>query len=316
MKKIYFFLVMLGVCSAAYGQQDAQYTQFMFNKLSLNPGYVVATDYACVSCLHRSQWVGFEGAPTSQSANFRMPLRNRNVGLGLSLNSDKLGPTSSFDASLIYGYRIDFEKGSLGVGLKGTIRNHKIDWDKAETLESGDGVTGANVTAENNFNAGLGLYYYAPKYYVGISVPRLINNDISQIDSPVATTNDFSKEEFHAFLMAGVLFDMNDNIKLKPALLFKYSKNAPLDLDLNVNVIFFEKLWTGITYRFGGFDEGDLGESIDFILQYQISNPIKIGVAYDYTLSKVRNYNSGTYELMLEYCFSPQGNKINNPRFF
>ena len=119
MKNIFFPLIVFILFSFQLNaQQDAQYTQFMFNKLSLNPAYVVAQDYTCISCLHRSQWVGFDGAPTSQSANLSIPFSNRNIGVGLSVNRDVIGPTKSVGASLIYGYRIQMNEGNLGIGLQ------------------------------------------------------------------------------------------------------------------------------------------------------------------------------------------------------
>lgn len=316
MKKVILQLILILTFGSLYAQQDAQYTQFMFNKLSLNPGYVVATDYTCISCLHRSQWVGLEGSPTSQSANVRIPAFANNAGFGLSLNRDVIGPTNSLTANFIYGYNLKFGTGNLGIGIQGTLRNYIIDWDKANTLNPGDLASGFGESSQIFFNFGLGLYYYTPKYYVGLSIPHIVKNDISLTYDPNSNDNQFSKEDLHLYLMGGILFELNETVKLKPAVLVKYAENAPIDIDLNASLILFDKLWVGATYRFGNFQEDNFGESVDFILQYQITNPIKIGIAYDFTLSKVRNYNSGSYEVMLEYCLSPNNKRLTNPRFF
>ncbi len=310
---IIFFSSFAGTISA---QQDAQYTQWMFNKLSLNPGYVVATDYPCISCLHRTQWAGLEGAPTSQSLNLRVPLKKKNVGFGLSINRDVIGPSESLRAGLIYGYAIDFGKGKLGVGVEGALRTYQVKWGETNSILSGDVAVPGNEAMKTFLNVGAGLYYYTPKYYIGLSVPNFINNDISLVSNTTFTGTDFSKQTFHGFLMAGLILNVSEDIKYKPGILFKYAKNAPLDLDLNSSMIFFDKLWLGLTYRLGGFSDEKVGESLGFILQYQFSDPFKLGIAYDYTLSKVRDYNSGTYEIMLEYCLMPKNKNLTNPRFF
>ncbi len=301
-------------CANLLGQQDAQYTQWMFNKLSINPGYVVSSDYACVSCLHRSQWVGLEGAPVSQSLNVRIPFYNKNVGVGLSINHDQIGPTNSWQVSGIYGYRVDFENGQkLGIGLQGTVRSYRVKYSETQALESGDGSIGADESRMIP-NFGVGLYYYTPKYYIGLSVPRLLEGDLSLFDN-VTSISDFSREEVHAFLMAGVVFELNDALKLKPSLLFKYVKDAPFDADLHASLIFYDTFWAGLTYRMGGIGSSG-GESLDLVLQLQLSRAFRLGFAYDHTLSKVREYSDGTFEVVLDYCLNPGNDKLTNPRFF
>ncbi len=295
-------------------QQDAQYTQFMFNKLSLNPGYAISTDYACVSCLHRSQWVGLDGAPTSQSLNARLPFYKKRVGFGLSINHDVIGPTNSWVFSGIYAYRLPLGDGNLGIGFQGSLRSYQIDWSQTTAIQSGDGVIPMENTTKTLPNFGAGLYYQTQKLYVGISVPHVLNGDLAFYDNLIANNTDFSQEEVHAFLMAGMVFDISKNMKLKPAVLMKYVKDTPFDMDLNASLIFHEKVWVGATYRLGGFHDS-IGESIDLVVQLQATNSIRIGLAYDFTLSKVRDVNSGTYEIMLDYCFK-QKDRLTNPRFF
>jgi len=312
--KILFVLLMIPL-AGIIAQQDAQYTQWMFNKLSINPAYAASSDYACISCLHRSQWVGLEGAPVSQSLNLRVPLYKKNVGLGLSINHDQIGPTNSWQFSGIYAYRFNFEnQHKLSVGLQGSVRSYRVKYSETEALESGDGLL---PTADQNRmipNFGVGLYYYTPKFFVGLSAPRLLEGDLSFFKDGSNNT-DFAREELHGFLMAGAVFELNDAIKLKPSLLFKYVKDAPFDADLHASLIFYDIFWAGLTYRLGGIGDSG-GESLDMVLQLQLSRAIRLGFAYDFTLSKVREYSDGTFEVVLDYCLNPGNDRLTNPRFF
>ena len=296
-------------------QQDAQYTQWMFNKLSLNPAYAVSSDYACVSCLHRSQWVGLEGAPVSQSLNVRVPFYKKNVGLGLSINHDQIGPTNSWQFNGIYAYRVDLDnQAKLGIGLQGSIRSYRVKYSETVALESGDGILPTTDQTRMIPNFGVGLYYYTPEYFVGLSAPHLLQGDLSFFDDG-GNNSDFAREEVHAFLMAGAVFNLNDAIKLKPSVLFKYVKDAPFDADIHASLIFYDTFWAGLTYRFGGLGNSG-GESLDMVLQLQLSRAIRLGFAYDFTLSKVKDYSDGTFEVVLDYCLNPGNDKLTNPRFF
>jgi len=311
--KILFVLLLSAMGLSA--QQDAQYTQWMFNKLSLNPGYAVGTDYGCVSCLHRSQWVGLEGAPTSQSLNVRMPMLQRNAGLGLSVNHDKIGPTNSWSFSGIYAYRFRInEKHSLGVGLQGTLRRYQVDWASTTTIQSGDGLVPMGNDSKVIPNFGVGLYYYTKDYFLGVSMPHILSGDLTMFDGPNGNS-DFAREETHLFIMGGIVFEMTDAVKFKPSFLIKYVEDTPFDLDVNASFIFFDTFWAGLSYRLGG-DNSSFGESIDLILQLQATKNIRVGFSYDFTLSKLKDYNNGTYELVLDYCLNPGNERLTNPRFF
>ncbi len=296
-------------------QQDAQYTQWMFNKLTLNPAYAVSGEHACFSGLHRSQWVGLEGAPRSQSFNGRIPLQGKNVGLGLSVNHDIIGPTRSWTINAIYAYRIDFGQGrKLGVGLQATARSYRVNFSETMAISPGDGLLPTTDQTRTVPNFGAGLYYYTPKYFIGLSVPRLVESDLNFSDAAVNNA-DFSREERHAFLMAGAIFTLNDALKLKPSLLVSYVDDAPIDLDLHTSVIFYDTFWAGLTYRLGGFG-GSLGESIDLVLQLQANRRIRVGFAYDYSLGKIRDTTNGTFEVVLDYCLKSDHTNLTNPRFF
>lgn len=303
-----------GMLGGLQAQQDAQYTQFMFNKLSLNPGYAVSTDYACISCLHRSQWVGLEGAPSSQSINARVPFLKKKVAFGASINHDAIGPSDSWNFSLIYAYRFPLAKGNLGVGMQGTLRSLRINWNDTEAINSADGMIPVGTTAKTIPNFGVGVYYQDKTYYVGLSVPHLLHDDLSNYNY-LFSTSDLNRSERHVFLMGGAVLKLSNSVKFKPSVLFKYVRNTPFDMDLNASFIFYDRFWAGLTYRLGGL-HNSVGESLDLVVQFQFSSMIRLGLAYDYSLSKVRKYNSGTYEIMLEYCLDPGQDKLTNPRYF
>ena len=314
MRKLIILIPLLFVFIGGYAQQEAQYTQFMYNKLSLNPAYAGSSETSCFSCIHRSQWVGFEGAPSSQVVNFHAPLFKQRVGLGASIAHDQIGPINSFTASLMYAYRMKIGKGNLALGLRGTLRNYRINWSETQSTHSGD----EEIPTENSSrilpNFGFGVYYHTEKFYLGISTPSLLKGDLSY--TYLNNSDAFGTENTHLYLMTGYVFKVNNNIKFKPAALVKYTANSPLDLDLNATFIFLDKLWFGVSYRLGGDANRGIGESIDLLAQYQISKKLRIGVAYDFTLSKLKDYNSGTFEIQMEYCLNPKDKRLTNPRFF
>ncbi len=315
MRKIQLLVALLFMLVSSYAQQEAQYTQFMYNKLTLNPAYAGSAGQPCISCLHRSQWIGFEGAPSSQVVNFHMPAFSKKVGFGASLSHDKIGPTHSYSTALMYAYRIKLKKGILNIGLRTSLRFYQVNWTDLEATHGGDTDIPTTNTSRLLPNFGTGIYYENEKFYAGISTPNILNNDLSH--DYLISNSDLGRSRRHLYLMSAYLFKVSGNVKFKPAVLVKYVHNSPVDADLNASFIFMDKLWTGLSYRFGGDAYNGIGESVDLLIQYQISPSIRAGAAYDFTLSKIRNHSSGTVELQLEYCIQPKKEKpVSNPRFF
>ena len=306
---------MLGAFAPLKAQQDAQYTQFMFNKLVLNPAYAGSSQTPCLSLIHRRQWVGLEGAPVTSAISFNTPFSENRVGFGLNLEHDQIGPTKAWNLGMAYAYRIHLKKGVLSLGLQASIRQFQIDWLNENIIHTGDLLINNAANSKLLPNVGLGIYYESPSYYFGVSAPRLLKGDLSLLDEVVNSTDLNSLEEQHIFAMAGFLIDLNDHIKLKPATLFKIVKNAPIDADLNLSLIFYEKLWLGTSVRWGGSTQQGFAESLDFFLQFQVSDGLRLGAGYDFTLSEINSYNNGTYEFYAHYCFKPK-EFASNPRFF
>ena len=313
-KRCLFLLWSISSIATLQAQQDAQFTQFMFNKLTFNPGYAGSTLAPCISAIHRQQWVGLEGAPVTSAANFNTVLAKTRVGMGMTFLHDQIGPTRNWSASLAYSYRVPLQDGTLSIGLQGTFRQYRVVWNDAILTHLGDNSVMMAESSKILPNAGLGLYYEQKDFYVGLSMPHILENDLNLLEN-FTTTDISSLENQHIFGMAGVLIDLNDDIKFKPALMVKYVKNAPIDADLNLTAILRNDLWIGLSYRFGGSEAQGFGESIDLFLQYQLTNGLRIGAAYDFTLSEIQSYSSGTYEFFVTYCLKKTG-RISNPRFF
>lgn len=316
MKKL--LVLALGIfclCGYSKAQQGVQYTQFMFNKLVLNPAYATTAQHVTVAGLCRTQWVGIEGAPISQSINAMIPLKSKKVAFGVSLDYDKIGPSRSFFYRAMYSYGFKIGKGKLGVGLQAAIRSYRVDWDELDATQSNDELLLNGQSNKTLPNIGAGLYYQTDKFYVGFSMPTLIRGDLSGFNYELNGNSDYGREERHTYIMAGYLFTINDKLKVKPAILAKHVTNAPFDIDLHASLIILNKFWAGLTYRLGGLESG-AGESLGLIFQYQIMRSLRAGISYDYSLSAVQKQHSGTYELAIEYTFSPKSDELTNPRHF
>ena len=317
MKKLIGTIIFASLFLIVSAQQDQQYTQFMYNKLGLNPGYAGNHEAMCLTGVYRQQWMGLEGAPATQLLSFNMPLSNMRAGLGVNLMRNTIGISTRVGLDASYAYRLRLGQGMLGIGLQGSIRSIRQNYADDRLVATQnillDGAIPDGEKSKVVPNFGAGLYYQGRNFYVGLSAPRLLNNNIDFND----TGTIIGREVLHMYLMAGVVFDVSESIQLKPQLLLKYAKNSPFDADINLMAIFVKKYSAGLTYRLGGSSVSGGGESIDFLLAAQILDNLLLGVSYDLTLSELKDYNSGGIEVVLRYCLgSSQGDEIINPRFF
>ncbi len=318
MKKLIFTtLLFCGLSTLLLGQQEQHYTQFMYNKLALNPGYAGSHDAACFTGIYRSQWIGLEGAPETQILSFDMPLLNKRVGVGMNIVRNTIGISEKWTIDGIYTYRVRLGRGTLGLGVQASVRYFGMDFTdsrlRATQAISSDG--GIPVGAQNKYvpNFGAGLYYSTEKYYIGLSAPRFLQNNIDFNN----LSGVLGREVPHLYLMTGILWQINQTTKLQPQLLLKYVDNTPFDIDVNVNAIFMDRYTVGVTYRAGGSSEVGFGESIDFLVAAQLNKQFLLGFSYDITLSEIKDYNSGSIEAVVRYCLdAAEGEEIINPRFF
>jgi len=315
MKKILFVLSLVFVAVLGYGQQERQFTQFMYNKLSFNPGYAGSFDAASLTGIYRNQWVGLDGAPKSVTVSFDTPLKNERVGVGLNLHTNKIGITNTVTVDGAYAYRIKMGAGTLGIGIQASIRylrNNYADSRLVATQDIGtDGGIPTDETSKYIPNFGAGLFYSTEKFYAGLSAPRLLSNNIDFSSlNPKA-----GKESQHIYAMTGILLKMSEKIQLQPQVLFKFVSNAPLDADLNLNLIFDKRFTVGASYRLGG-DDDSAGESIDLLASAYLTQRLMLGFSYDITMSGLKQANSGSIEAIVRYNFGGMPEDIINPRFF
>lgn len=299
------FLALMFGARTAHAQQDPMFTQYMFNTLALNPAYAGSADIMTIMALSRHQWVGLEGAPTTQTFTLHTPLKNQNIGLGFSIINDKVGPVQQTGFYGDFAYRLKVgEESRLAFGLKFGGNYYSADLAELETVVEDDPAN-VNIGGEFLPNAGFGIYLSSRKYYLGASAPKLLQNQIGEKNTVSGLVGE---EERHYFLIGGMVFDLNDDVKFKPSFMARAVEGAPLSLDVTASFLLREKLWLGAMYR--------LGDSFGVILQYQFSEQLRAGYAFDLTTSQLGDYNSGTHEIMLNYDLRFTKNKTISPRYF
>lgn len=286
-------------------QQDPLYTQYMNQLLSINPAYAGAKGVTSATLIVREQWVTWPGNPKTQTLFVHSPL-NTEMGIGGSIVNDKIGIVNNLGVFGDYSYTITYpgEK-YLSFGLKAGFSFYNAP---LSTLFLGNNSPYDPAFEDIKYkflpNAGVGVYFSSPKYYIGLSVPKLITNKISTN----VETSTVIKEEMHAFFMGGYVFDVNRILKFKPYFMVRVAPNAPISADITAQFVLVEKLWMGATYR--------VGNSFGLMLQVQISQQLKIGYAYDLTTNELGSYNSGTHEVLINYDFSFGRGRVRSPRYF
>ena len=291
----------------AFSQSEPMYSQYMFNTLNINPGYAGSRNALSMYMLSRSQWVGIEGAPSSQSIAVHSPFFNEKTGVGASVTFDKIGPSRSSYINLNYSYKIRVtEKVRLALGIKGGITNHRINLSEIK-INAADAAFAKD--AKNSFlpNIGFGTYYYTDKYYIGVSIPKLFESRV--VGKDIANYSAFDKESRHYFIMGGYVMSVSSMFKLKPTALIKIVEGAPASVDINANVLYGERLWFGIMYRFG--------DAIGALIQYKVSNQFALGYSYDMAVTKLNSHNTGTHEIMISLDFDLVSKYMKpKPRYF
>lgn len=285
-----------------FAQQDAQFTQYMYNTININPAYAGSRGALSILALHRTQWVGLDGAPVTTTISMNTPFNESNLGLGLSIVNDKIGPTQENTISADISYSIPTsETFKLSFGMKATANLFSLDVNKLNSVDNDPSLHDFN----NKFtpNIGAGIYLHSDKAYVGFSVPNFIETDRYN-DNEVA----IFKEKINYYLIGGYVFDITSDIQFKPAGLLKIVQGAPLQADISGNFMFMEKLTVGIAYRWSAAMSGMVG--------FQISEGLHIGYGYDLETTHLDKYNSGSHEIFLRYELFKNNNRMTTPRFF
>jgi type IX secretion system PorP/SprF family membrane protein len=302
MKTKLFSFVLIFTAFVSYAQQDAQFTQYMYNTININPAYAGSRGALSIFALHRTQWVGLDGAPVTNAVTLNTPLNESNLGLGVSIINDKIGPTTENSISADLSYTVPTsETFKLSFGIKATANFFNLDINRLNPVDDDPSLHDFN----NKFtpNIGAGVYLHSDKAYVGFSIPNFIESNRYD-DNEVA----IFKEKINYYLIAGYVFNMNESIKFKPALLTKIVGGAPLQVDVSGNFMFNDKFVIGIAYRWSA--------AISAMVGFQVSDGMYIGYGYDHETTNLNNYNSGSHEIFLRYEIFKNNDKIITPRFF
>ncbi|MEI7509486.1 MAG: type IX secretion system membrane protein PorP/SprF [Flavobacterium sp.] len=300
--KILLFAMLL-VCLVSYSQQDAQYTQYMYNTETVNPAYAGSRGVMSIFGLYRTQWVGLDGAPKTGAFSINSPIENTNLGIGLTVVNDQIGPTvdNTIAADLSYTIQTS-EIYKLSFGVKGTADLFSFDRDKLNTKDSTDPLL---QSISNNFspNLGAGAYFHSNKAYLGISIPNFFQ-------TKRYNDNDYAvyKQRTNLYFIGGYVFDITPDLKFKPAFLAKTVEGAPLQLDLSGNFLINDKFMLGAAWRWSA--------AASFMAGFQVTDGLYIGYGYDLDTTKLAHYNSGSHEIFLRFELFKRQDRIVSPRFF
>lgn len=293
---------LLFLMPSAQAQQDSQYTQYMYNTISVNPAYAGSRGSLSILGLYRNQWVGLDGAPETLNFSLHSPIGVKGVGLGLGFTSDKIGPSSESMVTADFSYTINLANElKLSFGMKGGVSLWSLDPNKLTIFDPND----YNLRQQNNSSpvVGVGFYLHTEKWYVGMSSPNMLNTQHYD-DVQVSTAT----EKTHLYFIGGYVFDINPNLKLKPAVLAKAVVGSPLALDLSANALFYDSFSLGLAYR--------LDAAVSALAGFQIADNIMVGYSYDYDTTALGNYNNGSHEIFLRFELGTRMRAKVNPRFF
>lgn len=287
-------------------QQDPMYTQYMFNPLSVNPAYAGSAGITTFTGIYRHQWIGgMEGTPKTHSYTGHGLLLSQPIGIGGTLMRDTHGPVANTSVYVDASYILKLDDSRLAFGLKGGMNFFSAGLVDLNPVEEGDPVFGQDIKNKLLPNFGFGALLYSKTYYVGLSIPKLINNKLIKGELPDFELN---TQERHYFLTAGMVFDINSYVKFKPSFLVKATSGAPMSYDISANFLFYERLWAGVQYR--------KQDSIDLLFQYEVNRKVKVGYSYDIIISSLSPHTGGSHEVMLSVDLIKQVAGDKSPRYF
>ncbi len=289
----------------ARAQQDPLYSQYMFNTLAFNPAYAGTAGVLTAMALSRHQWVGFEGAPNTQTLAMHSPLPLKGLSAGATFLNDRLGPSRQTSMLVDVAYRIRTgEASQLSFGLKGGVNFLRVDLTGLGTVVADD-PTAVGLSSKALPNFGFGLFWHSDRHYVGLSSPKLLQNRMLEAQGVLVTN---AREERHYFLQAGTVLDLGRYMKLRPSVMVRAVGGAPLSVDLNLNVLLNERIWLGGMYR--------VGNAFGVMAQYRFNEQLRAGYAFDLTTTRMLAYNAGTHEIMVGYDLRFTKGRTISPRYF
>lgn len=305
MKKILTAIFFLTVASV-FAQQDALFSQYMFNKLAVNPGYAGSRELLTADVLYRYQWVNIDGAPKTISASLHSPLTNPHLALGVNLINDQIGPMQYTTALGTFAYRIIFPKGKLSFGIQAGIKNNGIVMNEFNSYNDDDPFLAYELQKKVVPDANFGIYYYTDKLYIGLSSHQLLQNQTLVFKDSTGNTQ-LSKLLAHMYFMTGIAVPMGDQVVFRPSLMAKFVKNAPPQVDVNASFLFMNTFWIGASYR--------SEKAVSIITEINVAQNLRIGYSYDMWMNELKSYNKGSHEIRLSYDFNVN-KRMLTPRYF
>lgn len=305
MKHRNLFFVLLISAAALVAQQDAQYTQYMFTPLSLNPAYAGTRESMDMALLFRNQWTNMPGAPKNLNFTVQSPIGKKNAGVGAEFLHESIGPKTIGSIRLSYSYRIKLGPGKLSFGLKAGFNNYKYDWEAIKYRDQGDPYHQARGGQEAwmVISADFGMYYYTKSFYAGACATHLNGDNLYNLHD---TLNE-GTQVMHLFIPAGVGLQVSETFVINPSILVKMAPAAPVDIDVNCNFLIENKLWLGAGYR--------SKYGITALVMWNINEKMRMGYSYDYGLNRIGAFGRGSHELMLGYGLGWNSTKTLTPRF-
>ena len=273
-------------------QERPIYTQYMFNETTFNPAYAGSSERLSATALYRKQWVGVEGAPSTQALSVHAPINKSSIALGLQVLNDKIGVSSRTELQSMFAYRIRFnDKSKLSMGIQTGVRWNNEGY--SQLYDATGDVQFSESLQQARFLVGTGVYYHTDRFYLGASVPV------------IRTAQGVGN---HYFITSGYVFDMGEHLKVKPNVLLKLADNAPASYDLNTTLLIHEIVWFGVSYR--------SSESVGLLTRLQITEELSFGYAFDLPVSGISPYGSGSHEMMLNYRIRIPSTSYQSPRYF
>ncbi|MDE1206334.1 type IX secretion system membrane protein PorP/SprF [Tenacibaculum larymnensis] len=311
MKHYSILLLIIISVNVCFSQQDPQYTQYMYNTQVVNPGYIGSKNALGLGLLYRTQWAGFEGAPNTGTFTFNMPLGTlKRNAIGLSIINDEIGPSNETGITIDYAYSLILSgRSRISFGVKGGLSILDVDYSKLNIYDDNDWQFAENIDKKVQPQIGAGIYYNNNRLYLGLSVPNFFNSKHYNSDSANNSNEDaIAIERLHYFLIAGYVFDISENLKLKPATMFKWVNGSPLQADLSANFLFNNKFTLGASYRWDA--------AISAMAGFQITNQLFLGMGYDFQTTDIEDHSNGSYEFFLTFDIFNNPERILTPRFF
>lgn len=306
--KTYLILCILLLPLFAVGQQNQQFNQYFFNPLSINPAYAGSRGMLSAVAIHRSQWVGFKGAPTTESFSIHTPSRNKKMGFGFQIQQDKIGPKKTTMVSGIYAYSVQLGIGRLAYGLRASLYNYKFNWDEIDYQDkTASGFESAGTESYLTPSFDVGLYYSDRLNYIGLEITHLNQGKLG-VQGDNVNLDFANRQKAQLNLTAGRAIKINRNLVFKPSILVSAAKNLPLYLDVTASFLLKNKLWLGASYRKG------YGAAI--IAEYKINQQFRVGYSYDLALTELIRQNAGSHEISISYDFNIFQSRTVSSRYF